>query len=140
MPKTTNAPTDDFTQIAGIGQRTQDKLQAAGIRTYADLAQATAAAIKAAIKTGQHQIEAWQAAARRLAQDEPATAAAYQHTNAKGQTYLLHAKETRLKSGRAQVIYFFAKEQKEGALAAVPDGYEVSETRNGLPVLKKVKQ
>jgi hypothetical protein len=51
----------------------------------------------------------------------------------------LHSKTTLLKSGREQTIYFFAKTVKEGALDAVPAGYEVSESKNGLPVLKKIK-
>ena len=33
--------------------------------------------------------------------------------------------------------FSFAKEEKDGALDAVPDGYVVAETKNGLPVLKK---
>ena len=33
--------------------------------------------------------------------------------------------------------FFFAKAEKEGALDAVPEGYEVSESKNGLPVLKR---
>jgi hypothetical protein len=49
----------------------------------------------------------------------------------------LHSKDTTLKGGRTQTIYFFAKEEKEGALDAVPEGYEVFESRNGLPVLKR---
>jgi hypothetical protein len=62
---------------------------------------------------------------------------AYSFTNSKGVTYILHSKDTVLKSGRTQTLYFFAKEQKEGALDAVPAGYQVAETKNGLPVLKK---
>lgn len=63
---------------------------------------------------------------------------AYSYTNGKGNTYYLHMRETTLKSGNTQTIYFFAKEVKdEGALDAVPAGYVVSETKNGLPVLKK---
>lgn len=62
---------------------------------------------------------------------------AYSHTNSKGKTYFLHKKETTLKNGRQQTIYFFAKEVKNGSLDAVPAGYVVAETRNGLPVLKK---
>lgn len=62
---------------------------------------------------------------------------AYSHTNTKGKTYILHSRETTLKNGKKQVIYFFAKEAKEGAIDAVPDGYVVSETKNGLPVLKR---
>ncbi|MCB8967614.1 MAG: hypothetical protein R3E31_09485 [Chloroflexota bacterium] len=64
---------------------------------------------------------------------------AFSFTNSKNRTYYLHMKETQLKNGRNQTIYFFAKEVKEGALDDVPAGYEVSESRNGLPVLKKVK-
>ena len=61
----------------------------------------------------------------------------YTYTNSKGSTYVLHGRMTTLKGGREQKIYFFGKEAKEGALDAVPDGYEVSESKNGLPVLKK---
>jgi hypothetical protein len=62
---------------------------------------------------------------------------AYSYKNSKGNTYYLHSRETTLKNGRRQTIYFFAKEVKDGALNEVPGGYEVSESRNGLPVLKK---
>jgi hypothetical protein len=62
---------------------------------------------------------------------------AYAFENSKGNTYYLHKKDTTLKNGRKQTIYFFAREVKDGALDAVPEGYKVSESRNGLPVLKK---
>ncbi len=63
---------------------------------------------------------------------------AFSYTNAKDRTYFLHNKETQLKNGRTQTIYFFAKDVREDdALDAVPEGYVVSETKNGLPVLKK---
>ncbi len=62
---------------------------------------------------------------------------AYEYTNSKGVTYILHNRETTLKNGRTQTIYFFAKTEKEGVLDNVPEGYEVKESRNGLPVLKK---
>lgn len=65
---------------------------------------------------------------------------AYAFTNSKDRTYYLHKKDTTLKNGRTQTIYFFAKEVKdEGALDEVPEGYQVSESRNGLPVLKRQK-
>lgn len=54
---------------------------------------------------------------------------AFGYTNSKGNTYYLHAK------GR---MFFFAKEIKEGALDAVPAGYNVVEMKTGMPVLKKV--
>jgi YHS domain-containing protein len=62
---------------------------------------------------------------------------AYSYTNSKGRTYYLHSQETTLKNGGQQTIYYFAKEAKPNAIDAVPAGYMVSESRNGLPVLKK---
>lgn len=62
---------------------------------------------------------------------------AFEFTNSKGNKYILHSRQTTLKNGAKQTIYFFAKEAKEGALDAVPPGYVVSESKNGLPVLKK---
>lgn len=64
---------------------------------------------------------------------------AFSYTNSKDRTYFLHKRDTQLKNGRTQTIYFFAKEVKDGALDAVPEGYMVSESKNGLPVLKKDK-
>ncbi len=64
---------------------------------------------------------------------------AYSHTNSKGTTYFLHRRETQLKSGATRTLYFFSKEVKDGALDTVPEGYVVSESRNGLPVLKKAE-
>ena len=64
---------------------------------------------------------------------------AFSYTNSKGNTYFLHGRETTLKNGRKQTLYFFAKEVKDGALNSVPSGYQVSESKNGLPVLKKAQ-
>jgi hypothetical protein len=57
-------------------------------------------------------------------------------TNSKGQTYFLHRKQVDLRNGQ-RTLYFFSKERKEGAIDEVPEGYEISEGRNGLPVLRK---
>ena len=62
---------------------------------------------------------------------------AFSYTNKRGVTYFLHAKITPLKSGKVQTLYYFAKEKKAGVLEAVPQGYMLVETANGLPVLKK---
>ncbi len=62
---------------------------------------------------------------------------AYSFTNSKGKTYFLHSRTVELKGGRSQKLYFFAKEPGQGALDTIPSGYEVSESKNGLPVLKK---
>jgi len=55
---------------------------------------------------------------------------AYSHTNSKGTTYYLHS------NGK---MFFFSKEIKEGALDAVPAGYNVVEMKTGMLVLKKVQ-
>lgn len=62
---------------------------------------------------------------------------AFSFTNSRGSSYILHARTTTLKNGNTQTIYFFARETKEGVLDSVPEGYEVSESKNGLPVLKR---
>ena len=63
---------------------------------------------------------------------------AFSFKNSKGQTYYLHKKDVILKNGREQTIYFFAREERDGSLDEVPEGYEVMETqRTGMPVLKK---
>lgn len=62
---------------------------------------------------------------------------AYRHTNSKGKTYILHGRTSTTSTGKTRTLYFFGKEEKEGALDAVPAGYEVSETKTGLLVLKK---
>jgi hypothetical protein len=62
---------------------------------------------------------------------------AYSYKNSKGNTYYLHGRETTLKNGYTRTLYYFAKEEKENALDKVPEGYEVAESKNGLPVLKK---
>ncbi len=65
---------------------------------------------------------------------------AYSYTNSKGKTYILHSKIVEMKGGRMQPLFYFAKEAGEGALNEVPDGYVVSESKNGLPVLKKAEK
>ncbi len=63
---------------------------------------------------------------------------AFSHVNSKGQTYYLHQRDVTLKGGRVQRIYFFAREVKDGAIDALPEGYIVVENpRTGLPILKK---
>ena len=62
---------------------------------------------------------------------------AYKYTNSKGKTYFLHAKVRQLKGGKTQSLYFFSLSVKEGALDALPKGYVVTESANGLPLLKK---
>jgi hypothetical protein len=57
-----------------------------------------------------------------------------------GKTYFLHGRRQKLKGGQEVTLYFFAGEAKEGALDALPAGYEVSENAStGLPLLKKIR-
>jgi len=62
---------------------------------------------------------------------------AFKHTNSKGNEYFLHARVTKLRNGKDQTIFFFAKTIKDGAIDELPAGYKVSETANGLPVLQR---
>ncbi|GAC1369260.1 MAG: hypothetical protein NVSMB39_0890 [Candidatus Saccharimonadales bacterium] len=62
----------------------------------------------------------------------------YSQQNSKGQQYYLHMKDVTLKGGRLQRIYFFARDVRDGACDAIPDGYvSVENPRTGLLVLKK---
>jgi len=55
-----------------------------------------------------------------------------------GKTYFLHSREQVLKGGKTVTLYYFGGEAKEGAMNAMPAGYEVSENPStGLPLLKK---
>ncbi len=65
---------------------------------------------------------------------------AYGFTNSKGVTYYLHTKKQPTASGKDRTLFFFSKEIKEGALEAVPAGYNVVEMKTGLPVLKKAAE
>ena len=57
-----------------------------------------------------------------------------------GEEYILHSKDVTLRGGRKQTIYFFAKQEREGACDDIPAGYEVMEnSRTGLPMLRKSK-
>ena len=54
-----------------------------------------------------------------------------------GTKYYLHGKTTPTKTGQ-RTLYFFSKEEKEGALDALPEGYDVTESSaTGLPLLKR---
>jgi hypothetical protein len=62
---------------------------------------------------------------------------AYQYKNSKGTTYHLHCSKRKTSTGKEQVLYYFSKTVKEGAIDALPKGYVVSEASSGLPLLKK---
>jgi hypothetical protein len=55
-----------------------------------------------------------------------------------GKTYFLHARLQKLKGGHEVTLYYFAGQPADGAIDALPVGYEISENeRTGLPLLKK---
>ena len=66
---------------------------------------------------------------------------AYQHTNGRGQTYILHEQMVKLMgNNKQQRIYYFASVQKDmpdvRVLDAVPEGWAVKEIANsGMLVL-----
>ena len=62
---------------------------------------------------------------------------AFSYTNSKGTTYYLPGREVELNNDRLRTIYFFAKDERDGVLEQVPDGWQVTEGRNALPVLSK---
>ncbi|MCL5784095.1 MAG: hypothetical protein M1142_01930 [Patescibacteria group bacterium] len=63
---------------------------------------------------------------------------AYEHINSKGTKYYLHKKEVKLRSGRMQTIYYFAKQAGPDSIDELPQGYTIVENeRTGLPTLKK---
>jgi len=65
---------------------------------------------------------------------------AYSFTNSKGVTYYLHTKKSMTSTGKERTLFYFSKEVKqEEALEAVPAGYNVTEMKTGLPVLKKAE-
>ena len=58
-----------------------------------------------------------------------------------GKTYFLHARLHKVRGGQEVTLYYFAGQPSEGAIDALPAGYEVSENeRTGLPLLKKSKK
>jgi hypothetical protein len=63
---------------------------------------------------------------------------AYKHTNSKGVTYYLNSKKVTLRGGKEQTIYYFSKDERPEAVAALPDGMEVNENpRNGFLTVKR---
>lgn len=67
-------------------------------------------------------------------------AMAYSHTNSKGVKYYLNSKAVTLRGGKLQTIYYFSKDERPEAIAAVPDGMVVNENpRNGFLTVSKKK-
>ena len=62
---------------------------------------------------------------------------AFQFKNSRGVVYFLHGNTRTTSTGKKTTLYYFAKAVSANSLDAVPQGYVVSESKNGLPVLKK---
>ena len=64
---------------------------------------------------------------------------AYSHTNSKGVTYYLNAKDVTLRGGKVQKIYYFSKDQRPEGVE-LPGDMEVNENpRNGFLTVKRKK-
>ncbi len=65
---------------------------------------------------------------------------AFSYQNSKGKAYYLFSKEVKLKnSDKIRKIFYFSKDpnnKKGQAVEEIPESKIVSETKNGLPVLK----
>lgn len=61
----------------------------------------------------------------------------FTYKNKRGDTYVVHRTEAKLKNGQTRVLHFFSRDVRANAIDAVPDGYVVSEAPSGMPVLKK---
>jgi hypothetical protein len=68
----------------------------------------------------------------RPAAEEPR---AFSYDNCRGDRYYLHAGKT--KTGKAR--YFFARDIRDGALAEMPQGFEVAESINGVVSVRRKK-
>lgn len=63
-----------------------------------------------------------------------------EHVNSRGTRYFLHSKAVALRNGLPSRIYYFRREpDPPNQMKVLPMGFEVSETKNGLPVLRKKK-
>jgi len=62
---------------------------------------------------------------------------AFTHTNSKGQLYGLHRRDTDLGNGKSRTLYYFSREMA-GAIDELPKGFEVTEAKTGLPLLRKI--
>jgi hypothetical protein len=58
-----------------------------------------------------------------------------------GDDYFLHQRDTALRGGRTQRIYFFSKRIQDGIVEALPEGMQVIENgRTGLPLLRRIRE
>lgn len=71
----------------------------------------------------------------RLPKPEAENANVLSYENCRGDRYYLH--EGKTKTGKPR--YFFARDIRDGALAAMPDGFEVAESINGVVSIRRNK-
>ena len=62
----------------------------------------------------------------------------FKYTNSLGRTYVLHKRNSQLKSGHMQTVYYFKSNPLENqTVATVPDGYLVTEAKNSMLFLRR---
>jgi hypothetical protein len=62
---------------------------------------------------------------------------AFAYINTRGVPYTLHEQITTLPDGDLRRLYYFCKEQRDGALDEIPEGFEITENQYGLPLLRR---
>lgn len=70
------------------------------------------------------------------AQEHMAKDKAYKHTSSRGQVWHLHKKERTKKNGGKEILYYFGKRRRDNG-SLLPEGYRVTETSSGHPVLRR---
>lgn len=62
----------------------------------------------------------------------------YVHTNFRGVTYYLNAKDVELRGGKSSKIYYFSKDERPETSVDLPADREVAENpKNGFCVIRK---
>ena len=63
----------------------------------------------------------------------------YQYTTTQGKVYILQARVSLLRDGCQRKLYYFSPVgERPAGLAKLPKGYQVRETRHGLPFVQPV--
>ena len=61
----------------------------------------------------------------------------YQHTNTRGVTYYLNAKDVTLRGGKVQTIYYFSKDVRETAADLLETHEPAENPKNGFLTIKR---
>jgi hypothetical protein len=65
---------------------------------------------------------------------------AFNYINSQGQAYTLHEKTTTYFNGDLRRLYYFANAECEGAVDALPEGFDIEEDDTGCPHLRRAAE